>query len=102
MKTKETSDWKIEFGKALKSLGLGMSGSQADFIFESVKHIRQQAIKEILEKVGKDVKETICPEKPYGDEEGYFYAGYNQSIRDLFYILASLKKKRKYDNRPKR
>jgi hypothetical protein len=66
--------WKYELGKALKSLGLGMSGSQADFIFEHVQHLmdiaykqgkgdvasqRKQVIEEIKEQA-KDCKRKSC------------------------------------------
>jgi len=47
----KTKSWKKPFGEALKSLGLGMSGSRADFIFEWVEKVRTQAIEEERERI---------------------------------------------------
>jgi len=57
-----TETWKYDLGKALKSLGLGMSGSQADFIFEHVQHLMDVAYKQGKGDVAsqrKQVKEEV-------------------------------------------
>lgn len=40
-------DWEKKLGEALKSLHLGMSGSQAEFILAHVHKIRQDLLKEL-------------------------------------------------------
>jgi LEA14-like dessication related protein len=55
------------FGNALKSLHLGMSGSQADFIFDWVKHILEadhKAIRqEIKKRIEKKLSELVYPDR---------------------------------------
>ena len=55
-------EWKEQLGKSLKSLGLGMSGSQADFIFEHVESLisstRQQVQRDMVAEIEKRRKEV--------------------------------------------
>jgi hypothetical protein len=60
-------EWKEQLGKALKSLGLGMSGSQADFIFEHVESLFSSTRQQVQEEMVRKLESMLDDGRPLGD-----------------------------------
>jgi len=72
------NDWESQLSRSLKSMGLGMSGSQAEWIFDFVRQQKADARKEVIQKVMGIL--------PLGDDPRY---------RELKDVLATLKEESK-------
>jgi len=96
-------DWEKEMSESLKSMGLGMSGSQAEWIFSFIRQTREQArqegIEEAIEAIRiEELMDMSCCRSRLTGSTAYQIPtnektlGYNEAVFDQEAKIAKLKK----------